>query len=630
METFTARAVKISGNPVPRAFSLSFETRAEDETTHNLRGKLFGVVEVSTQEKTLADLSGPKLLEFLREQYFTQENGSNLPQLKKTLSQTEVFLKNTLGNEIVFSGSLMVIIGNILYVASIGKGAAKLRRNGKIFPVVCAASGYLRPGDRIFLTTESFTRAVPPDRISEHLLYSDLENMEDAINVILHNEENEARAAALILDFTGKTETQSEETAPKAAVSEKQWSKPNFSAAGIRFRKKIREVFPQRGIYLSTGTPPAPRKKIFAVMAAVALFFLVGFSGFKLYQKQNNERRSAVGREISHAQEKIDLAKSLYNLDNSMARSTLSDAKSNLTAVLVSLYGANWPEVKNSEVVRAKAVLAQIDKENLAAANIYTPNPVLFYDLKLLKDLVNVTRTTVSGGKIYVLDGRNGAVLAVDEKSKAGSIIGGGPEFTGGQFLTVYGDYVYVWTPEGIYRLDSRTNKKEIAVKKDGHWQEIAGMSAFGGNLYLLDKRAGQIWKYIATEAGFTDIKPYLNADLKPDFSGAADMSIDGAIYVLSSAGEVAKFVSGREDSWGLSQLDQPLSKPAEILSSDTFANIYLWDEGNHRIVVVDNKGQYLSQYRLKPDLAVTAVEVDETQKKIYLFSGSQIYTLGL
>jgi hypothetical protein len=230
---------------------------------------------------------------------------------------------------------------------------------------------------------------------------------------------------------------------------------------------------------------------------------------------------------------------------------------------------------------------------------------------------------------MVVLDSANGAIYSLGTKTKTAGIIGGGDDLKKESYIDFIGDHVYVFTPVNIYDFNRASNTFKTLFKPSEKWGKIKGLHTFAGNIYLLDSGNNQIWKYQGTDYGFGEIAPYLKD--RVDFSNTISFAIEGAIYVLSTSGNVAQFSSGNAQNFEITGLETPLKYPTSIFTTDETKNIYILDSG--RVVVLDKKGVYQAQYvlprtqNLEPSPLILA---DETVKKVFLFSGSKVYSFDL
>jgi len=238
-----------------------------------------------------------------------------------------------------------------------------------------------------------------------------------------------------------------------------------------------------------------------------------------------------------------------------------------------------------------------------------------------------------------LLDGKERTVMSVDIASKNGQIVGGGAQLSDGKYIDIHGTSAYVFSENGIHVVN--VGNKSVApnvIKKSQEWGTIAGLTAFGGNVYLLDSTKGRIWKYIAVDtkvasgsaSGFSDIREYLNPDSFPDFSKATSMSIDGSVWVGTGESTVYKFTQGKEDSFVPQGVDPPLGANLIIFTDDNSTYLYVLDGQNKRVVVLEKDGTYKGQYQWELEWHPTGLVVSEKQGKILLLAEGKIYAITI
>ena len=148
-----------------------------------------------------------------------------------------------------------------------------------------------------------------------------------------------------------------------------------------------------------------------------------------------------------------------------------------------------------------------------------------------------------------------------------------------------------------------------------------------------MDKNNSRIIKYVSTESGFSATKDYLASDIKPNFSQAASMVIDGSIWILFSDGKISRYTSGKPDFFNLTGLDVNFISPTVLYTDEDCKNLYILDSGNKRIVVIDKDkklGEYVSQYVWEGLGAASDFVVDEGNRKIYVLSGGKVFSIDL
>jgi DNA-binding beta-propeller fold protein YncE len=81
------------------------------------------------------------------------------------------------------------------------------------------------------------------------------------------------------------------------------------------------------------------------------------------------------------------------------------------------------------------------------------------------------------------------------------------------------------------------------------------------------------------------------------DLEGAADMAIDGYIYVLVGQ-NILRFSGGLQDEFSVSGLEgQELEHPVALFTSPDTQHIYVADAGAGRIVQLTKEGAYVQQF---------------------------------
>ena len=161
-----------------------------------------------------------------------------------------------------------------------------------------------------------------------------------------------------------------------------------------------------------------------------------------------------------------------------------------------------------------------------------------------------------------------------------------------------------------------------------GNVNAIAG---FGGNLYLLDYKAGQIWRCKPQGDGYGGApEPYFDRPM--DLSGMTDLAIDGNVYLLQSDGRIHKFFGGEEKPFIVSGLAEPLKSPVALTveAEARRGAVYVADKGMARIVQLTPEGAFVRQIRATSD-AFNGLEdlmvVDDRDGRLFVVSGGKLYT---
>jgi hypothetical protein len=196
---------------------------------------------------------------------------------------------------------------------------------------------------------------------------------------------------------------------------------------------------------------------------------------------------------------------------------------------------------------------------------------------------------------------------------------------SGASYFAQNNDYIYFIDGSGISQIDKGNDKKTVIAKKT--WKTDGGLGLFGSNVYVLD-RADGIDKFVPGSDNTYSSTDYFASDT-PDFSNSKAMGIDGSIYVLNKDGSIDKYTKGKSDTFDVSGLDTKLSGATKIYTNADSNNIYVLDNGNSRIVVLDKDGNFKTSYKAAQIKSAKDMDIDEANKKIYILSGGKVYEIS-
>jgi len=294
-------------------------------------------------------------------------------------------------------------------------------------------------------------------------------------------------------------------------------------------------------------------------------------------------------------------------------------------------------------------------------------------DLRLLHTYprdADMAALVVHGGvDLYALDRRNGVVYhgTLNER---------------GDGLSDSGDQAVIWTGQTIsgatgnftvgrivdieWLADGGTRPKNVLVALDangllvaysptyftsaqqlvteGRWQEPLALAVYRSNLYVLDRAANQIWRYVppaGAESYPNAPEEYFNGEQLPNLADAVDFGIsdDGAVYVLFSDGTVRRY---RRNVQGIAE-EQPFEfrqrPPGAIVSGSALfvdndpasRNLYIVDPAGETIYETSWAGTFNQGYRPRNLLDAfqdaRAFYADAVvRNNMYVLSGNRLY----
>jgi hypothetical protein len=351
----------------------------------------------------------------------------------------------------------------------------------------------------------------------------------------------------------------------------------------------------------------------------ISLFVISVLLGFR--HQTSTVQQGKTAEVIAQAQYAFDTGMQLLDLNPVKGREQLTHARD----LLAPLVGK-----KNSgDTKKIKELYAAVTDNLTRAMHVVKETPELFFDAALVKPGASISDMSYFEGKFGLLDGRGKTVFSLDAANKNGIIVGGGESFANPTQVAAYGDKLYVLTDTGITAI-RLSDKKAVpnVIPKAPEWGTIMDMEDFGGNLYLLDSTKSRIWKYVATEKGFTELREYLNPDAFPDLGRSVSMAIDGSVWLGTLDGKVNRFTTGKENTYAVQGLDTSLGRRVMAYVDDTAKSVYFLDSTNYRVVVFDKDGFYLGQYVWDNGMLPQGIAVSEELKKIFLLADGKIYAM--
>ncbi|NLX11216.1 MAG: hypothetical protein GXY36_16330 [Chloroflexi bacterium] len=256
-------------------------------------------------------------------------------------------------------------------------------------------------------------------------------------------------------------------------------------------------------------------------------------------------------------------------------------------------------------------------------------------------DLFVLDRTS---GTVYhdTLNERGDGLTARDDRG----IVGRGSAV--GQY--VVGDIFDIeWLPNGNVLLAPDRNGVLVTYSStffasahqlvvDARWVDPIAIAVFRSNLYVLDRGADQIWRYVqpAGERRYTSApEEYFTGSNLPDLSTAVDFGISetGEIFILYADGSVERYLSGEPQTFTYNKRPEGTLTSGHALFIDNdpaSRSLYIVDGENETIYETSWAGTFGYGYRpLNPTDAfegISGVFADTVvRNNMYVVAGNQL-----
>lgn len=554
-------------------------------------GNLFAVLSLATsslseEEDDFLNITGKEVFETLEKEYFALEE-KNLASIKKVFGQVlQKIPEGILGSLVV--GAIISDAKDILYVFASGGGKIALKRGEEIGLVLdsqidiaspTSASGFLKDGDIIILQTKQFTEVISESELAAALDSLPPSEIAETLSPKIHEKE-EGGASAIVLKV--KKAKALEEVEEEMIPKEEAETITQEGRTPIENIPPWKETLTKIKNYLNFLKQNASHpKKVFLTVALILLLVFVLSIFFAVKKKEEIKTQALLQEIYTPAQKKYEEGQALLGLNKNLAREDLLQAQKIL--------------------IEGKFKFKPNSKEG-----------------KQISDLLKKTNDSLSS----LLEVNTADAKKVDEKTSP--LLAYEKNNPSALFLTQDDKNIYFVSNKEVGSVDKATQKTKTLIQNESHWTTPGGIGTYLGNIYVLDKKSNEILKFV----GGTSKTNYLAESA--DFSNASSIAIDSSIYVLSSNGTIKKFTRGKSEGFSISSLDKPLSKPARIATDVNLDNIYILDNGNGRIVVIDKKGGYQAQYQAEILKDAKDFEVLESLKKIYILSRNKIWEINL
>lgn len=308
-----------------------------------------------------------------------------------------------------------------------------------------------------------------------------------------------------------------------------------------------------------------------------------------------------------------------FEPDFKSKRTTFSVGIILLTILIVSVgFGVRQKSVKQKA---DEAASQEQEARAREEAGFFEATPELFLDLTLLSSGFKGDTLSASSGNLYVLDKNSKKIVAIEIANKKSGVVAGQGKLSEAFDLASYEDRVFVLDSEGIKEVDEDLTK---VVEKD--WGGEALIQAFAGNLYVLDKTAGAVYRYAGSDDTFGSKQNWLSSSTKPDFSSASAWTFDGSIYVLTGS-KILKFSQGSP---------QVFSLPGEVLSvAAVYADeenqyFYVLDKENGKVFALEKDGKFKAQYSSEEIKNAVNLIASEAEKKTILLTGEKLLSIEM
>ena len=386
----------------------------------------------------------------------------------------------------------------------------------------------------------------------------------------------------------------------------------------------------------SEGVARLPWRAI--ALAAALLVVAVAFGRFVLPPLLNEDRAARLEEAVAAAE---------LHLTSSAAEEDAAGRRAEIERALSEIARARSVEPSDARVAdleaRAGIMLSLLD----AVVDLDRLRRVIEFQGTLTAPL-RPAGLRAGGGALWLVDGERGRIFWVDASAAAGNgpqpveVYRSGESYGG---ATARDPLAIAWdgasgrlllidaartlfaiappTP-GRAAAPAASEPQLLPLRDVAEIDSVAAITTYAGNLYLLDPRGGEVWRYLPAGDGYDSERSGLLGGA--EIGGARALLVDGDVFLLQEQ-RLRRFRLGEELAPLLQGVDRPLQSPAGVVEDVARARLYVADRGGRRVVVSDRDGDFVEQFRHPQFFDLRGLALSDDGAELYVLTGDGIYT---
>jgi hypothetical protein len=175
----------------------------------------------------------------------------------------------------------------------------------------------------------------------------------------------------------------------------------------------------------------------------------------------------------------------------------------------------------------------------------------------------------------------------------------------------------------GLWSLVPGGAPARLALRGGADLRSITAIAAYSGNLYILDGRGGEVWRYLPAGTGYDSERTGLLGGVT--FTEARALTVDGDVFVLDGS-TTRHFRLGTELPRLFRGLDRPPATPVALAGDALRGRVYVADPEARRVVVSDRAGAFVSQFRHQAFFELRGLALPLEGGTMYVLTASGVY----
>ncbi|MFB6181663.1 MAG: hypothetical protein ABEJ24_02080 [Candidatus Magasanikbacteria bacterium] len=363
--------------------------------------------------------------------------------------------------------------------------------------------------------------------------------------------------------------------------------------------------------------------KVLLVIAILSALTFAGSIGYIKYKETKQAKIQKYKNKVKAIKNKKNKAKSelIYEKEKK-ALTLLNEAKSMLN---------NLQQVDTETDMISKSKLRQDIQQQLN--EVKKVEKVQSNEFVKLDEKLKNNKLTSLKNKIITFGSSSESMEIINEnnkkkQTKEHSVF---PNITHGAASKDSNSAIFLTKDKNAVKLSSSLNlsKKEFFAEEKA---DIADISTYAENLYVLDNNNEQIYKHTPIQDGFAKSTAWIDSETqqKIDLSNANSLAIDGNIYVLKEGGNILKLFKGNKQKFQTKDIVPQLEQPTQIWTNADADYIYILEPKNNRIVVLNKNGKLKHQITSEKWSNPSSMIIREKKNNGYVLDNDKILKFSL
>lgn len=643
-------------------------------------GNFLIVIEIMAKRQISGDVAD-SIIKTLGEVYYNQDSGDIIDDRFETAlnkvnkNYRELTEKKDIDLDAKISAVVAVIADDIIHLSSTGNCGAVLFRNGNSTDMIQAtdesspvatdklfhnvSSGRLEENDKLIFGSPAIFFHFQADELKQLVNDNSPKATVAKISTLVSPDDNASRFGAVMVELltpaaaanqtidADKSEVMvgtppslakeareiAEPTAKKAAKKSahaakqvKDWSK-NKLVPTVKEKTKL-------GWNTLWTKYINPNPKLALAIAAALILMFIGFSVFLTSSPKASNTQLVAFKEVIAL---TDTAEAKLTLgQKNEASEAIQSAEKKLNAIIankITVASINAavkrdPDLRN-KTITVETLQQRIDLLGDKIAGIAHVKPELVYSFKASSG-AKLAATAYLGDEVYTVDSAKGILYKVSPTNKTAAKVG---ESIGLKKTTAIttgsnGDSIYILTSVPsvlVYKPASGLSEVELSA---GDWEAGDDIASYVGNLYILSRQDGQIWRHTPTAIGFSARSGWLDDNENNDAKSTVSLAVNGNIFLLSEQNKMAMFSGGKKAEFDSSQLPKLDKKPTKMLIDADKNQIYILSSEDKKIYSISLEGQGATlqkQYALDGISDIKGFSWDKNKSQIYVITTDKV-----